>query len=64
MEYVGGQLVYVMAILYTYVVVIWYTFPHFGILYQQKSGNPGLNEQCVRLIDRNSSRLGEEKVRG
>jgi hypothetical protein len=22
-------------------VVIWYIFPHFGILYQGKSGNPG-----------------------
>jgi hypothetical protein len=22
-------------------VVIWYTFPCFGILYQEKSGNPG-----------------------
>jgi hypothetical protein len=27
-----GQLVYV--------VVIWYIFPHFGMLYQEKSGNP------------------------
>jgi hypothetical protein len=23
-------------------VVIWYIFPHFGILYQDKSGNPGV----------------------
>jgi hypothetical protein len=22
-------------------VVIWYIFPHFGILHQEKSGNPG-----------------------
>jgi hypothetical protein len=22
-------------------VVIWYIFPRFGILYQEKSGNPG-----------------------
>jgi hypothetical protein len=22
------------------IVVIWYIFPHFGILYQEKSGNP------------------------
>jgi hypothetical protein len=22
-------------------LVIWYIFPHFGILYQEKSGNPG-----------------------
>jgi hypothetical protein len=26
-------------------VVIWYIFPHFGILYQEKSGNPAL-KQC------------------
>jgi hypothetical protein len=25
-----------------YFVVIWYIFPRFGILYQEKSGNPGL----------------------
>jgi hypothetical protein len=25
-----------------YFVVIWYSFPRFGILYQEKSGNPGL----------------------
>jgi hypothetical protein len=24
-----------------YFVVIWYIFPHFGMLYQDKSGNPG-----------------------
>jgi hypothetical protein len=24
-------------------VVIWYTFPRFGILYQEKSGNPAGN---------------------
>jgi hypothetical protein len=24
-----------------YFVVIWYIFPRFGILYQEKSGNPG-----------------------
>jgi hypothetical protein len=22
-------------------VVIWYIFPHFGILYREKTGNPG-----------------------
>jgi hypothetical protein len=30
-----GQLVYFM--------VIWYIFSRFGILYQEKSGNPGFN---------------------
>jgi hypothetical protein len=24
-------------------VVIWYIFPHFGILYQEKSGKPAVN---------------------
>jgi hypothetical protein len=24
-------------------VAIWHIFPHFGILYQEKSGNPGGN---------------------
>jgi hypothetical protein len=28
-----------------YFVVIWYIFPHFGILYQEKSGNPGSPEK-------------------
>jgi hypothetical protein len=27
------------------VVVIWYIFPRFGILCQEKSGNPGLNRR-------------------
>jgi hypothetical protein len=26
-----------------YFVVIWYIFPHFGMLYQQQSGNPECN---------------------
>jgi hypothetical protein len=25
-----------------YFMVIWYIFPHFGMLYQEKSGNPAL----------------------
>jgi CRISPR/Cas system CSM-associated protein Csm4 (group 5 of RAMP superfamily) len=29
-------------------VVIWYIFPHFGILYQEKSGNPGGGEEFPR----------------
>jgi hypothetical protein len=35
-----GQLVYFIASLYTYFVVIWFIFLHFGMLYQEKSGNP------------------------
>jgi hypothetical protein len=28
-----------------YFVVIWYIFPRFGILYQEKSGNPAVEEK-------------------
>jgi hypothetical protein len=28
-----------------YVVVIWYIFPRFGILCQEKSGNPAMNSK-------------------
>jgi hypothetical protein len=41
-----GRLEYVTAIFYILglfgnLVVSWYIFPHFGTLYQEKSGNPG-----------------------
>jgi hypothetical protein len=29
-----------------YFVVIWYIFPSFGILYQEKSGNPDPSDCC------------------
>jgi hypothetical protein len=49
MEDVGifyGRLVYLTAIWYfcgrsVYFMVIWYIISRFGILYRQKSGNPG-----------------------
>jgi hypothetical protein len=28
-----------------YFVVIWYAFPRFGMLYQEKSGNPAFYKQ-------------------
>jgi hypothetical protein len=31
-------------LLLVYFVVIWYIFSHFGMLHQEKSGNPGLSE--------------------
>jgi hypothetical protein len=49
-----GHLVYFVAIWYilrpygifcghlVYFMVIWHIFPRFGMLYQEKSGNPGL----------------------
>jgi hypothetical protein len=30
-----------------YIVVIWYIFSLFGTLYQEKSGNPGLDQQAA-----------------
>jgi hypothetical protein len=41
-----GHLVYFTATAYTFCpfgifMVIWYSFPCFGLLYQEKSGNPG-----------------------
>jgi hypothetical protein len=30
-----------------YFVVIWYIFPRFGILDQEKSGNPGRVVECA-----------------
>jgi hypothetical protein len=40
-----GHLVYFMVICghLVYFVVIWYIFHRFGMLYQEKSGNPGFN---------------------
>jgi hypothetical protein len=34
------HLVYIVSIWYMYLMVIWYIFPRFGMLYQDKSGNP------------------------
>jgi hypothetical protein len=30
-----------------YVLVIWYIFPRFGIMWQEKSGNPGIHQILV-----------------
>jgi hypothetical protein len=41
-----------MAIL-AYFVAIWYISPHFGILYQEKSGNPDSivgSDQCLAYV--------------
>jgi hypothetical protein len=38
---------------YAYFLVIWYIFPHFGMLYQEKSGNPG----PLTTTKKSSSRL-------
>jgi hypothetical protein len=44
------RLVYFTAISYIfghllYYMVIWYIFPRFGMLYQEKSGNPGQGDK-------------------
>jgi hypothetical protein len=31
-------------------IVIWYAFQHFGILCQEKSGNPGVSSGSFRFI--------------
>jgi hypothetical protein len=46
----SGHFEYFMTIGYIYwafgnFVVIWYIFPRFGILYQEKSGNPALHDK-------------------
>jgi hypothetical protein len=33
-----------------YFVVIWYIFPRFGMLYQEKSGNPGPCHTVIEII--------------
>jgi hypothetical protein len=42
LEIVYGHLVYL--------VFIWYIFPRFGILYQEKSGNPGCHSRRNKWI--------------
>jgi hypothetical protein len=38
----SGYLVHFAAIWYILWLHIWYIFSHFGVLYQENSGNPGL----------------------
>jgi hypothetical protein len=44
-----GQLVNVFAHL-VYFMAIWYIFPHFGMFYQEKSGNPDLEARFVGFM--------------
>jgi hypothetical protein len=44
-----GHLVYFMAIL-VYFLVIWHIFSRFGMLHQEKSGNPGSDVKACRLL--------------
>jgi hypothetical protein len=50
-----GHLVYFRAleIFYchlVYFVVIWYIFPRFGMLYQEKSGNPNITKPFKGML--------------
>jgi hypothetical protein len=33
-------------------MAIWYIFPRFGTLYQEKSGNPGQRAAAVKLFEK------------
>jgi hypothetical protein len=38
-----------------YFMASWYIFPRFGLLYQEKSGNPALRlAKCMYVIDRST----------
>jgi hypothetical protein len=53
MEQVGifyGHVIYFMAIHMVYFVVIGYVFPHFGILHQEKSRNPGMYDTLILSV--------------
>jgi hypothetical protein len=71
MENVGifyVHLVYITAIEIFYVnlvcfVVVWYIFPHFGMLYQEKSGSPDLNNPLFSTVKRKLPTNQEEPLR-
>jgi hypothetical protein len=44
-----GHLVHAFCGNLVYVVVIWYIFLLFGLLYREKSGNPGLEHSCFHF---------------
>jgi K+-transporting ATPase A subunit len=54
-----GHLVNFTAIRYVlvYFMLIWYIFPRFGMLYQEKSGNPALQS-----VSREESHRAEESA--
>jgi hypothetical protein len=49
-------------------VVTWYIFSHFGILYQEKSGNPDLvhqssrNESTVHIVSYRTENLSKHRT--
>jgi hypothetical protein len=44
------------------VVVIWYIFPRFGVLFQEKSGNPGSTTQLLTLPINDINNLWKDKL--
>jgi hypothetical protein len=59
-------LVYFMAICYIYVhllyfLVIWHISPHFGILYQEKSGNPGRGRLTKQHRQKDEEGMSEDE---
>jgi hypothetical protein len=48
------------------VVVIWYIFPRFGILCEEKSGNPAYNDKifstCQKLSFANNGKFNGDKA--
>jgi hypothetical protein len=49
-----------MVIWFYYFVVIWYIFPRFGTLYQEKSGSPAPNFHCSQVFVCIMERLRQE----
>jgi hypothetical protein len=45
-RYIFGHLVHFFGHL-VHFLVIWYIFPHFGMLNQEKCGNPGLDQSLL-----------------
>jgi hypothetical protein len=46
-------------------MVIWYIFSHFGILYQEKSGNPGYYRVILEFhLSKNEDNFREKTVVG
>jgi hypothetical protein len=54
----------VLAIWYilVYLIVIWYIFSHFGILYQEKSGNPGFHSAKSKSFYTDLIRWTEKQI--
>jgi hypothetical protein len=44
-------------------MVIWYIFPRFGMLHQEKSGNPGLGRQIKTQLNEQADRAGSIKMK-